>query len=369
MNAGMNAQVNGRTRLAGDAMPGSAGVGMVDWPLAVSIGTRLAPGGPQLPASQAREVVAMIRDLADQSVEPVERVTGMTAGRVGRASVVDRPTWIASNAAGIRLAMQPLLDRLAEREPPALVAELGSRGTAVQVGMALAWLSGKVLGQYEAFTSDGEPGRLLLVAPTIVQVERQLGVPARDFRLWVCLHEETHRLQFGANPWLAAHLQSLIGEFVEASELGALDLLRRLVAALASGLRTDQRVRPSLLEAVQSPEQRAIFDRMTGLMSLLEGHADVVMDEVGPAVVPSVALIRERFNQRRTNPSRLDSVARRALGMDVKLRQYSEGAAFVRQVVQAVGMSGFNRVWTGPAALPSRAEIHDPGRWLARMCP
>ena len=314
----------------------------VDWSLAVSTATRLAPKGPELSRVQAREAVAMLRDLSSEAVEPVRRVTGLDVPGDGRAAVVDRPAWIASNVTGMRVAMGTLLDRVDGREPPAFVRDLGSRGTALQIGAVLAWLSGKVLGQYEVFTDPGEQGRLLLVAPTIVHVEQQLQVPSRDFRLWVCLHEETHRVQFGAVPWLADYLASLVGDFVEASDLGFGQLLKSLT-------------------------QRAVFDRMTGLMSLLEGHADVVMDEVGPEVIASVALIRERFTKRRSNPSPIDSVARKVLGMDVKLRQYTEGADFVRTVVESVGMSGFNEIWTSPESLPSRAEIKAPELWLARM--
>ncbi|PHX60956.1 MAG: coenzyme F420 biosynthesis-associated protein, partial [Actinobacteria bacterium] len=123
----------------------------------------------------------------------------------------------------------------------------------------------------------------------------------------------------------------------------------------------------SFVEAVQSPEQREVFNKMTGVMSLLEGHADVVMDDVGPQVIPSVALIRERFSARRNSPKTIDALARRALGMDMKMRQYTEGAAFVRHVVDDIGMSGFNQVWTSPKTLPTRTEITNPGAWVKRM--
>jgi len=338
---------------------------IVDWNLAVSTAQRLAPRGPAVQPRQAVEAVRMIRDLAAQAVEPVQAVTGLSAGPADGAEVVDRPAWIQSNADGMQQALQPLMELVEGREPPALLRELGSRGSAIQVGVALAWLSGKVLGQYEAFAPPGQRGRLLLVAPTIVQVERQLSVPERDFRLWVCLHEETHRLQFGANPWLSDYMRSLIADFLQATELGVAEVLQRLVSVLATGVRGGRQ--GSLVEAIQSPAQRAVFDRMTGLMSLLEGHADVVMDEVGPQVVPSVALIRERFNQRRAQPKALDAAARRLLGMDIKMRQYSDGAAFVRQVVQQVGMADFNRVWSGPTTLPSREEIKNPQQWIDRM--
>lgn len=340
----------------------------IDWDLAVATAARLAPKGPDLPADETRAAVRMLRDLAREAVEPVRSVTGMSAPDDAVAVVVDRPGWIASNIDTMRIVLS-MWEGLAERTDaaPAVVRSLGSRGTALQLGAVLAWMSGKVLGQYEAFTENGAPGRLLLVAPTIVSVERQLDVPSRDFRFWVCLHEETHRVQFGAVPWLSEYLAGRIAALLEASDVGGREALQRIVAfgyALVRSLRSDSE--ESVVEAIQTPEQRVIFDEMTALMSLLEGHADVVMDDVGPAVVPSVALIRERFSQRRQQPSALDNVARKALGMDAKLRQYSDGASFVRHVVDRAGMAGFNRVWEAPDRLPTRTELHDPDAWLAR---
>ena len=341
----------------------------IDWDLAVATAGRLAPKGPDLPTDEALGAVRMLRDLALEAVAPVRDVTGLVAAESGPAVVVDRPGWISSNVDGMRIMMSRW-DELSERTEaaPAVVRSLGSRGTALQLGAVLAWMSGKVLGQYEAFTEEGTPGRLLLVAPTIVSVERQLEVPSRDFRFWVCLHEETHRVQFGAVPWLSGHLAERLSALLDASDLGTRETLQKLVAfgyALLRSLRSDSEV--SVIEAIQTPAQRVIFDELTALMSLLEGHADVVMDDVGPSIIPSVGLIRERFTHRRQQPGTLDSFARKALGMDAKLRQYSDGAAFVRHVVDQAGMAGFNRVWTSPATLPTRDEIHQPDAWLARI--
>jgi putative hydrolase len=124
------------------------------------------------------------------------------------------------------------------------------------------------------------------------------------------------------------------------------------------------------MTALQTPEQRAIVDEMTGLMSLLEGHADVVMDEAGPAVVPSVAAIRRRFEGRRSSQSSArgaDAIWRKALRMDAKLRQYHEGAVFVRALMDNGGMVSVNRVWDAPENLPSLDEIRRPDAWLERM--
>ncbi len=353
----------------GARVTAAAEIEPIDWDLAIATARRLAPKGPDLPADEARAAVAMLRDLSAEAIAPVRGVTGLTAPDSAAATVVDRSGWIASNVNGMRVVLGEWETFSEKAEAaPAVVRSLGSRGTALQLGAVLAWLSGKVLGQFETFVDPGQQKRLLLVAPTIVNVERALDVPARDFRYWVCLHEETHRVQFGAVPWLAEHLTDRITALLDASDLSARETMQRLVAfgyALVRSLRSDSDV--SVIEAIQTPEQRVIFDELTALMSLLEGHADVVMDAVGPEVIPSVQLIRERFTTRRQQPGALDALARTALGMDAKLKQYSEGAAFVRGVVDRVGMSGFNRVWTSPAHLPTRADLHDPQAWLDRV--
>ena len=188
--------------------------------------------------------------------------------------------------------------------------------------------------------------------------ERHLDVEPRDFRLWVCLHEETHRAQFGGVPWLGGHLIAEIHDYLALADSSPGEVLRRFrhgLGAIASAVRGDPAA--SLVDAVQRPEQREVFDRITALMSLLEGHADHVMDEVGPEIVPTVSVIRERFDQRRNEPGAVDGLARRLLGLDAKMRQYSDGRAFVTHVVSRVGLEGFNRVWTSPQTLPSKDEI------------
>ena len=123
-----------------------------------------------------------------------------------------------------------------------------------------------------------------------------------------------------------------------------------------------------LMRAVQSESQRAALDRLLVLGTLLEGHADHVMDAVGPAVVPTVATIRNRFDARRQRKQPpLQRILRALLGIDAKLSQYTRGKAFVDDVVGRVGMDGFNRVWEGPATLPLPDEIDQPQRWIDRV--
>jgi coenzyme F420 biosynthesis associated uncharacterized protein len=331
---------------------------MVDWELAVTVGARLAGPGPMVPAA----VVAELRAGADRSTGLVRDFTGLAAAeRTAPVLVVDRPGWVRANAEAFSVMLEPVIAKLQEKKgaPTGLTQVVGSRVTGGEVGLLLGFLAGKVLGQFDPFHEPS--GRLLLVAPNIVHVERELGVDPTDFRLWVCLHEETHRVQFTAVPWMRDHLKSEIDALAETVDPGA---------ALEGGFdRLVEAVRGSgsILDVVSSPAQREVLDRVTGVMSLLEGHADVVMDGVGPTVIPSVDRIRGKFDERRKGVGLLDRLLRKALGLDVKMAQYRDGAAFVRGVVDKVGMADFNAVWERPDNLPSKAEIADPSAWVSRV--
>ncbi|HEX4655622.1 MAG TPA: zinc-dependent metalloprotease [Mycobacteriales bacterium] len=352
---------------------------LVDWQVAAATATRLVPPGPRLALDDAVATVAELRTLAAEADVHVAAFTGLTGAGAGGApvAVVDRPGWIRSNVDGFRDLLDPLLDSLSStRSAPLgpITSAIGPRVTGAEVGALLAYLATRVLGQFELLGPapvDGMPGgRLTLVAPNIVATERALDVPSRDFRLWVCLHEVTHRTQFAAAPWLHEHVRALLRDYLTAADLDPAAILSRLRGALGS-LSDVVRGRSDLsfIELVQTPEQRAVLDRVTGLMSLLEGHADVVMDGVGPTVVPSVARIRERFEGRRRSGNPVERMLRRLFGIEMKMKQYAEGARFVRGVVDRVGMAGLNRVWDAPELLPDAAEIRDPVQWLARVHP
>jgi coenzyme F420 biosynthesis associated uncharacterized protein len=354
---------------------------MIDWQVATSTGVRWVRPGPQVSLAEARKVVAELRQLAAAVAEPVHAVTGLPGSADdGKIAVVDRAGWIRANVDGFRVVLDPLVDRMAASgnspDPGSVITAVGSRVTGMQAGLILAYLAGRVLGQYELFLppdpdapSDSAPaGRLTLVAPNIVMVERELDVNPHDFRRWVCLHEETHRTQFTSVAWLRPYVQQQMTDFLLASDLDPASILNRLRAAadaVAGAMRGGES--ESLIEAFQSPRQRAILDRMTCVMTLVEGHGDYVMDAVGPDVVPSVEEIRRKFSARRGSAGRVEQAIRRILGIDLKMKQYEQGSRFVTAIVDEAGMATFNKVWTSPDTLPTKDELANPRLWLERV--
>ncbi len=346
---------------------------MIDWNVALSTATKLSRPGPEVSAAEVAEAVAELREGAARSEGPVREFSDLHAtSATAPVLVVDRDRWIEANLDSFKVLMEPVVTKLSEsgKKPGPLGRAVGEKVSGAELGALMSFMSSKVLGQFDPFWDgpNGEGGRLLLVAPNIVHAERQLDVDPHDFRLWVCLHEETHRVQFTAVDWMRGHMRSLIDEFVDATEMDASALSSMVTDGLGELVRIARgQSDASLGDLFQNDKQRAIVDQLTGIMSLLEGHADVVMDGVGPEVIPTVADIRRKFNQRRKGEGGLDRLLRRLLGLDAKMRQYRDGATFVREVNEKVGLSGFNAVWAEPANLPDKNEILDPAAWVARV--
>lgn len=375
----------------GSGTDAHSGPGVVRWGVAASTARTLASAGPKVSAAQAAPMVEDIRLKAAASVEHVHRITGLEAARDLRDSevlVVDRAGWATAAVGGFREMLDPSLRAAIGPKFPQglpLSLRLGGYGVGAELGALVAFLSGHVLGQYDPFsTSPTAPGgRLLLVAPNIVHTERKLQVDTSDFRLWVALHEQTHRVQFAAAPWLRAHLVAQIAELTSGLA-GTQTPLGERLKRLSGGVRSDQDAAVSppasgvgqqdplpegmgLLELVAGPQERAALSRVTAVMSLLEGHANVVMDGVDASVIPTVKTIRQRFETRGNDRSALQRLVMRVIGMAAKARQYEDGARFVRAGVDALGMQGFNVVWEDAAHLPSEAELHAPQEWIERM--
>ncbi|KMO83542.1 zinc-dependent metalloprotease [Mycolicibacterium chlorophenolicum] len=338
----------------------------VDWNLAAAFGGKLARPEPPATDYTRTQAVTQLAESARAAEIPVREVTGLAEGEgIPEARVVNRPDWIRAAAHSMRVMT-------GGGDAAAKPRAVSGRIAGVQTGAVLAFVSSGILGQYDPFGDGG--GELLLVYPNVIAVERQLRVNPADFRMWVCLHEVTHRVQFRANPWLAGHMSGALAVLTEESAEDMTKVVGRLAEYVRDRRSNTQEAEPNsagilgLVRAVQSDAQREALDRLLVLGTLLEGHADHVMDAVGPAVVPSVATIRRRFDQRRhRRQPPLQRLLRALLGIDAKMDQYTRGKAFVDRVVSTVGMERFNVIWTGPDTLPLPAEIDEPQRWIDRV--
>ncbi|MGA4668925.1 zinc-dependent metalloprotease [Propionibacteriaceae bacterium Y1923] len=342
----------------------------LDFDLARNVGQRLMPAGPPTTAEQRRDAVDDLRRAARVAPALISQASGLPLVTDGLDLVIDRRSWVASMVS----TAEAMWQRLGSPASPNLGQRITGRAMASQLGGLLAVLGTRILGQFDPFSPTP---RLLLVAPNVVQVERQLALVPRDFRTWVALHEQTHRVQFAAAPWLPDHLLGLVRRVLAAEDdagEGILDVLLRLVRPGGGRAKdgADQlsgepaRSHGAMLDVLSAPQAGEPLDEVNAVMSLLEGHADVLMDLAGPEVIETLPVIRKRFEARRDGGGRFAAIGK-LVGMDAKLAQYRDGAVFSRAVLDVAGHQGLNRVFESPQHLPSRDELLEPALWMRRV--
>ena len=345
----------------------------VAWDVAEKVAKRVAGRDPledsYLYASLAPdfdEFTALAQDL-------VEKETGLVSlAGAARARVTDRGGWVEANLASFRRLLRPLTDRLGERLGEGRVASVGRSVAGAEVGALLGWMSTRVLGQYDLLViEDEEPEKqdiVYYVGPNILSLEKRYGFPPREFRLWIALHEVTHRAQFTGVPWMRGHFLSLVESSLDAFDPDPkrfLEALRRAVDEMRAGRNPLDEGGIATLFA--TPEQSALFKRIQGLMSLLEGHGDVVMDRAGEDLIPSAGRFKQVLHQRRQSSGGA-RIVQKVLGLEAKLRQYHDGEVFL-ETIENADRGAVSLLWKGAEWLPSIEEIRDPARWLARALP
>lgn len=334
-------------------------------------GTIVSPG-PDVSRMKAIEVVVALRKQSAVAEEHVRKITKLEVSESHRAlygealaevQVVDRANWALSAARSMAQ-----LFRIEEATPVDGQPDPTDLNGLAETTAALTFLSQRTLGQFvpnfakNSFDGShvGSPGQLMLVAPNVLLHQRAMAVDIQQFALWICLHEYTHALQFAAADWLPRYMQERIDTVVRSfdSESSLLEWARALAEAL--------RGRDSMMDRILNEAQREELGKITALMSVLEGHADVMMDLVPAHLLPTRRALRRKFNARRKETNKLASAVNRVSGMSAKTAQYQNGAQFVRDARKLVGVEGFNRVFTGPEFLPSVAELDDAAMWAER---
>jgi coenzyme F420 biosynthesis associated uncharacterized protein len=345
----------------------------VDWSLAERVAVRVAGTDPFAESYLADSMEQDFTAATAEAEELVAAATGLrSASGPARSRVTDRAGWIRANVASFQRILRPLTDRLGERLPSGPAAAVTSRVAGAEVGVLLGWMSTRVLGQYDLLVIDDEDPHdqdiVYYVGPNVLALEKKFAFPPQEFRLWLALHEVTHRAQFTGVPWLRDHYLSLVHatlDGVDPDPKRILDALARVIDEVRSGRKPFDD--GGLATLLASPEQREVLDRIGGLMSLLEGHGDVTMDRAGADRIPSAARFSRVLRERRASARPIARVAQRLLGLEAKMNQYAQGERFIEEVERRAGQGAVDQAWEGPDRLPSLAEIRDPQAWLSRL--
>jgi coenzyme F420 biosynthesis associated uncharacterized protein len=341
---------------------------LIDWRTARAVGEQIAGKGTSLSPVERATLVEDFGEVVPEAESLVREFTGLSAGEYrARPWVMTRAQWLSANLRGFERILGPFAEKVVSNRPDGALAGVRRNVLAAQVGGLLGYLGHRVLGQYDLFLPADDEGLIYFVGPNVAGVENKFGFPRRDFRLWLSLHEVAHRLQFGGAPWLRGYLMGLMDTYLNTVEIDPgwlTQSLKRAIDEVRSG-RAEYRGLGWIF-LLMTPEQRQMVRQMQAMMSLLEGHGNFIMDQVSHGRVESAEVFRQTLHERRTKAG-VEKAFQKAIGFDVKVRQYAQGERFVADVVRSAGMEVFNRVWGGPASLPTLEEIGQPEHWVARV--
>lgn len=344
----------------------------IDWDLAKRVAVRVAGRDPFAESYHYASLRPEFDELTREAEELVAAATGLrSAAGPARARVTDRAGWVAANVASFRRLLRPLVDRLGPRLDTSPLAPVSRRLAGAQVGTLLGWMSTRVLGQYDLLLVEEEDPAdqdlVYYVGPNVLALEKRYAFPPREFRLWIALHEVTHRAQFTGVPWLRPHFVSLVERTlagVEPDPKRFMEALKRAVEERRAG--RNPLDEGGLVAVLATPEQQRVLREVQGLMSLLEGHGDVTMNRAAAGRIPSAERFDRVLHQRRESVKGPSRLLMRLIGLEAKLKQYEQGERFIAAVEEAGGPGLFELVWRGPEWLPDLDEIRAPERWIAR---
>jgi coenzyme F420 biosynthesis associated uncharacterized protein len=351
----------------------------VDWKLASKIAKRVAGSNDEFGVSERREMERQFEEFVPLAQRLVEAETGWpSASGPATARVVDRGGWIDANIRSFQRLLRPLLSQMEERlvGPTAWVAP---KLAAAEIGAMLGWMSGRVLGQYDLLvledaddTGGGSTPDLdgqdtvFFVGPNLFSLEKKFDFKSADFRLWVALHELTHRAQFTGVSFLRPYFLQMVDSLLAESDIDPARFFTAL-GRIAEAIRTGKNpLADGVTALIASDEQMATMDRLGGMMSLLEGHGDVVMDRAGIGYVNNAERFGSTLRARRQQ-SGAAKLLTQVIGMEAKMRQYEEGELFIAHIERRLGPAALNLAFGSIEALPTMADIRNPDAWIARV--
>lgn len=344
----------------------------VNWDLAARVASRVAGTEPLARSYHYASLAADFEEATARAEQLVAEETGLVSlAGPARARVTDRQGWVAANVVSFQRLIGPLTRRIVERLPVPPVAALSRNLAGAQMGTLLGWMSTRVLGQYDLLLVEDEDPEsqdiVYYVGPNVLALEKRYAFPPAQFRLWLALHEVTHRVQFTGVAWMRDYFVGLVNQAMEAVDPDPrrlLEGLRRAVEQVRDGRNP---LADGLISLLAGDEQAAVLNQVQALMSLLEGHGDITMDRAaGSSVVPEAERFARVLRQRRQSGG-LGKVVQQLVGIEAKLRQYEQGESFIRAVERAGGRALLERVWEAPDRLPTLEEIRAPSGWVERM--
>ena len=344
--------------------------GPVDWELARRVAVRVAG---EEPLSRSYLGDSLHKDFArftPVAEELVAAETGLVSNEgSARARVIDRGGWIDANIRAFRRLLGPVLAESSDTHP---ASRITPKIAAAELGAVLGWMSRRVLGQYDLLLAEDEDrdeqDLVYYVGPNILSIEKKFAFDPKQFRLWLALHELTHRSQFTGVPWLRPRFLELVNQMLDEVEPDP-DRIKQGLQEFIKLRREghDPMADGGVAQLFASERQRELLDCVGGMMSLVEGHGDVTMSRAANGHIPHASRFHRVMHERRNSATGVARIMQKLMGIEAKLAQYQAGEEFIAAIESERGNRAVDVIWRDPAPLASMVAIRAPSAWMQRV--
>lgn len=325
------------------------------------------------------------RALAEATREAEVLLVGYT--RLGldeplRSKTMGRATWVLTALDGWKWLLEALaarftqeLSKLGPEEGEGsnpmgqVMGQIAPLLMGIQTGTVIGHLANDALARHDPPIPFEDDGALFFVTSNIDRVAEEYDFDPEGFRRWLALHEGARQVIVTSTPWVGRYLRSLLIGLIEAIEIDASDMERRLidlqsggVEALQSGTSMDQ-----VIPVAQTERYRHALRTLRSFLAVFEGYAEHAAAAVKSSLLGDTKRIDEGMARIRTSPSDGKTLLANVLGIERDRALETAGQTFCAAVVKIKGIAALNRVWEAPDNLPTLEEIKDPFAWMERV--
>lgn len=359
----------------------ASGEGPLNFEIARQIAGTIATQRPD--PSPSSETTATLASAVREAEAVLAGYTRLTLDEPFRSKTMGRATWVLTALDGWKWLLSALAKRFTTQmsgvgggEPSEgadpmmqMMGQVAPLLLGIQTGTVVGNLASDALARYDPPIPFDDDGSLFFVTSNIDSVAEAYDFDRTSFLRWLAVTESARHVVTTSTPWVTRYLRSLLTGLVEAIEIDAGDMERRLIdlqsggaEALQSGAGMEQ-----MIPIAETERYRRSLGELKSFLAVFEGYAENAAAAVKPALLGDATRIDEGMTRQRAASSDGKAMLASILGIERDRVLETAGQTFCAAVVKLKGIEALNTVWAAPDNLPTLAEIRDPFAWMERV--
>jgi putative hydrolase len=266
----------------------------------------------------------------------------------------------ALNVSGSEAAAIPGLAGMEQMLRPMLRTS-GASMFGLQLGQGLGQLATEVVGVTDIGLPLSEPGHVALLPTNVAAFGAGLEQSAGDVTLYLALRECARQRLFAAAGWLREQMLALVEQYARGITIDTSALEEAVGQLDPSNLsELSSTLEGSLFAPQQTPEQKAVLQRLETMLALVEGWVDEVVSQATVERMPAAAALAETVRRARATGGPAEATFATLVGLELRPRRMRDATNLWAALRDTRGIEGRDAVWSHPDVVPTSADLDDP---------